>query len=415
MGIIQENKSRLADGEWASIEEDFGPLTTGDRAAIEDEAREVAEAGQPPLLACRKLARRFKKARETNALEGLKERGGRGASEVRAVSGGASERRHAQAMTARIERLGNADATVLGLRSALGIPAGGLEPRAALEFLRAPLLRWATAGDLERLGIPAAGHHDVIAEPGPRTVWYRVVRPGGKLERLDATLSWPNADDWDYLVEFPGEKGQREYVMARRSSILGLLYAAAERMALRAPFEALWMSTTAAEPACMWLILTGKALPLASVSITRSVAGSVGVITIHALASVALPETVEAEFRRRQRDMLGHGRRRPFMRRSFRALAFVERRAGPVATLSEAQWAAALQEWNHAHPRSQFPTLRDLRDTCRRAAASLFPEPPTRARAPWAPDILGAMAAEPPAAASPRRARARVSPRRRRR
>jgi hypothetical protein len=288
MGIIQANKSRIADGEWAELEADFGPLTKGDRAAIEDEAREALETGQPPLLACRKLARRFKKARETNALEGLKERGGRGASEVRAVSGGASERRHAQAMTARIERRANADPTVLGLRSALGIPASGLAPRAALEFLRSPLLRWATARDLERLGIPAAGHHDVIAEPGPRTVWYRVVRPGGKLEPLDAHLSWPkHADDWDYPVEFPGESG-REYVMARRNSVLGLLYRAAERMALTAPFEALWMSTTAAEPACMWLILTGKALPLASVSITRSIPGSVGVITIHALAPAEL-------------------------------------------------------------------------------------------------------------------------------
>jgi hypothetical protein len=398
MALIRPNNIPITNEEWAELAEEFAPFTEGECEGIRLAALDQSPEGR--ALACWRFVRYSRRARDIDHRMDPERvaRSASGAPTVRRTLGGPAERMHVRAIADRIARLANADAAVLNFRSSLGLPPKGLPEPDARATLRSPLLRFWTKHDLDGMGIPLLGHEAAIVREwkkgGQARVSLRV--SWGNRKRI-VTFGWPLPASEPVFVEFPGEKGHREFVEAGDFSVLGEVGRASESLAFRAPFNTLERSSVGALAACTWLLLTGEALPLALTEASRTIPGTVDVITVHALARVASPEAVAAEYRAMQRRVLKDaqdnrtGRKgRSVRRRSFEVVGFVERELrGPALDLPAEQWRVLRLAWNRAHPRQRFGEPREIRRVYESAVAALFPNPGA-----WAVNALAVVEAE---------------------
>lgn len=380
---LGETEGGLSEAELARLEARFGDLSPGVRDALDMRARAARGQGQDAFAACRDLAPYLLRAQERDSgAEGSPATLGavRGRPSGRRTESTPSEREHARALADRIARFGNLDPSVLEFRASLGIPPGGLSEREALAVLRSPWLGFAHRSDLTERGVPLLGHEvrrlrESRAASGAH-VRYVVSWLDGRRKRK-LKFGWPQTMVESFHVEFPDEKGRHQAVPVSPVSVLADAVRVARQLAFRAPFNALRCTQVGAEAACVWLLLTGHALPLAPVVVTWEVPGSVDAITITALARVASWESVVAAFRKAQRHVLGHRKGRRFESRGFAVVDFAEREAGGSAVdFTPERWRELMRDWNSSCPRKErFAEPREMREAYLRAVEALFPDP----------------------------------------
>jgi hypothetical protein len=233
--------------------------------------------------------------------------------------------------------------------------------------------------DLEQRGIPLLEHEAALTEEtrgDMRLSTIRVSRSG-----KEQSLSFESSAEGRDLAyaEFPDEKGQRRAVAVLTNSVLDDLRRAADELSHRSPFNALRLTSLGVEPACLWLLLTGKALPLIPVGVTREVPGSVDSVTIHALTRVASPKSVAKAYALMQRRTLGRRKGRQYEPRNLALVLFVEKRAGDLVHKMAPAFAKQVWlEWNQKHPgrrKGGFSDWRDLSRAYGRAKAAFFDDP----------------------------------------
>lgn len=298
----------------------------------------------------------------------------------RRVWGSKDEREHARAISDRIALFADADPDIQEFRRwLLGSPKT-LTPTDARALLTSPLLRYATMMDLERWGVPVVGHAAVIAEsPAEAESAHTKIRVTWSKGDRTLTFWWRLPGPDPIFMEYPNERGCRVPVSVSLASVLDDLRRKADELAFGAPYNALRLSEVGAEPACLWLILTGKALPLEPITAGREVPGSVDSMTITALTRVALPASIMAAVASMQRRTLGHRKGRPLESRNLALVLFVERRTpGQVQRLSPEAAKKLLNDWNRKHAKHRgwpFSDWGDLRRAYERAKVAFFPDP----------------------------------------
>jgi hypothetical protein len=377
-----------------TIASDFGLATAGQLAALAMRAREARERNEDVELACRSLARYLGLAARNEVPANKETRSTGIVSGQRATGGTEGERAHAAAISERIALVANADNSVLAFREAHGLPREGLSKKSALAFLRSPLLAHATTDDLAPWGISAVSHEATVirrgtVKLGERTMERVVIRVSwrgdGKMHNRRLTYGWPPETGDDGFIEFPGMHGT-EACPVRWPSVLDTLRREAKALSERAPFSTLRMSRVNPSAACTWLILTGKALPIAPIFVGVEVPGTVDSISVHALSRVASPESVAQAYAQAQRRTLGHRKGRAISPRSIELVLFVEREAGSPVVEFPDEFAARLRsKWNKRHASRkawQFASTGVLVNTYRRTVGAFFPYPSDHAE--WA-------------------------------
>lgn len=306
----------------------------------------------------------------------------------RQIAGGDKlEREHARLVSERMGLVGNADPDVHGIRISLWGNPDPLTPEAARAFLESPLLRHVTEHDLKKWGIPPVGHtasviaRETTAKHEIETIEVAWLDTDEKSQRLTVRpgqlLGWEHEAD---VLEFPTEQGHSATVRVSPFSILGSLYREAEYLSHQAPFN-VWHYFGERPPLATstWFLLTGQVPTLPPVSVHWTVPGSIDVITIHALARVASPESIRQAYAKAYEKALQIRRRRPFEARTLRLVQFVEKQlGGPAASLSSEQAEHLWKKWNEAHPsvsRGRFRWPRDLRKTYYRGVRAFFRDP----------------------------------------
>lgn len=364
---------------WTRFVQAYGP-TAEEQLLLRDQgiaARIERDEADGELEALRTLVKLRRPSRSTSSVFGAMSRPSR--ESVLKGAGTAAEREHAKAIANRIANLANNDDAVLGFRSAFGIPRKGLSGVQARALLTSPLLTYAMRSDLDGWGIPVSGHHAVVISRSKdgehEIVEIRVGWDGGERQVKYGCLPDPEP----YFIEYPSEKGRRMAVRTQFFSLLGDLKRAAETLSLRAPFNALTHSSVDVGPACVWLIVTGQAMPLLPIRTTCEIPGSVDSITVTYLPRVVSQSSLIAACTQMQRRVLGRKKGRAFEPRNMRLVLFIEERTGgPVSALPPELARKMWREWNAKHakrPRWAFSDSWDMIRAYLRTKEAYFPDP----------------------------------------
>lgn len=305
------------------------------------------------------------------------------------AGGDALEREHARLISERMALVGNADPRVQAIRTSLWGKPDPLTPTVARAFLESPLLRYMTRSNLERCGIPPIGHAASVIGRETKAnqeievvevVWPVDAEKSAQTRRTVRLGQLAGSEPDQEILEYPTEQGGSSYVRVSPFSILGDLHREAKRLTHEALFQ-VWYYLGNYPPGvqCAWFLLTGEVPILPPLSVHWTMPGTVDVITIHALARAASPESIRRAYARAHERAVRVQRRRPFDARTLRLVQFVERQlGGPVASLSSEQAERLCGLWNRSHPtlkRGKFRWPRDLRNTYLRGLKAFFPDP----------------------------------------
>jgi hypothetical protein len=303
------------------------------------------------------------------------------------------EREHARAISERMALVGNADPRVQAIRASLWGKPEFLTPAAARAFLESPLLRFVPKPLLEEWGIPPVGHTASVIGQETTTkeeiesievVWPNDAEESSQTRRTLRNGHPVGSVRDEAILEYPTERGGSTYVRVSPFSVLGDLYREAENLSHQAIFE-VWHSLGGYPPRvlCTWFLLTGQVPILPPLSVQWTMPGTVDVITIHALARAASPESIRRAYAKAYEKVARVRRGRPFDARTLRLVQFVERQLGrPVQNLSNEQAERLCRLWNQSHPtlaRGKFRWPRDLRNAYLRGVKAFFPAP----QSPW--------------------------------
>jgi hypothetical protein len=319
------------------------------------------------------------------------------------------EREHARLISERVGLVGNTDPRIHAIRTSLWGKPDFLTTAAARALLESPLLRYATRADLGAWGIPPVGH--VASVIGQETksdreidvievVWPIDAEKSAQTQRTVRFVQLPQSGPDQKILEYPTEQGGTSWVRVRPISLLGDLHQEAEDLTQQALFQ-VWhcLGGYPCRALCTWFLLTGQVPTLPPLSVHWTMPGTVDVITIHALARAASPESIRRAYAKAYERAVRARRCRPFDARTLRLVQFVERQlGGPVQNLSNEQAERLCSQWNQSHAslaRGRFRWPRDLRNAYFRGVKAYFPDPRRWDRAailrgefPWALEAL---------------------------